>query len=199
MSYMAGTIGHSEMHNFSRLIYRQSRGKVLCHFDQKDFKTRDLDGKENVRVVFLLVFQSGGVLVERMMKICDAFMCKRYVLPQDGYAKPEEIARRLSQLKANIMNVTGLVAETKKQLRDYLKGIQAQPWCQGTGVSATMLYSQYIKQEKAIYATLNKLRRHRSLSYGYLWSSLTRDEFLEAFYGPEHDKGIIDLPDNDAR
>jgi hypothetical protein len=62
-----------------------------------------------------------------------------------------------------------------------------------------MLYSQYIKQEKAIYATLNKLRRHRSLSYGYLWSALTRDEFLEAFYGPEHDKGIIDLPDNDAR
>jgi V-type H+-transporting ATPase subunit a len=46
---------------------------------------------------------------------------------------------------------------------------------------------------------LNKLRRHRSLSYGYLWSPLSRDAFMEAFFGPEPEKGILDLSESDAR
>jgi hypothetical protein len=58
---------------------------------------------------------------------------------------------------------------------------------------------QFIKQEKAIYTILNKLNRHRTISYGYLWSHLPKDQFLENFYGPDPDHGIIDLPEDNAR
>ena len=60
------------------------------------------------------------------------------------------------------------------------------------------LQAQFIKKEKTIYVTLNKLQRHRSISYGYLWSHLSKEKFLEAFYG-EDVQGIIDLPEDNAR
>jgi hypothetical protein len=96
---------------------------VLCHFDQSEFKTKDLEGHENVRAVYLLVFQQGDVMIDRMSKICDAFQCKKFVLPEDGYASPSKFSGRLAQLKTNILNMTGLVLETKKQMKEYLKSI----------------------------------------------------------------------------
>jgi len=49
------------------------------------------------------------------------------------------------------------------------------------------------------YTTLNKLHRHRTISYGYLWSHLSKDKFLATFYGEENERGIIDMPEDDAR
>ena len=92
----------------------------------------------------MLVFQSGDILVERMLKICAAFQCRVFVLPQDGYAKPHEFAKRLGQLKQNILNVTGLVAESKRHMKDYIKAIQCPIWNK-TNVSTISLYRQFIK------------------------------------------------------
>jgi hypothetical protein len=84
ISYMAGTIDNKEINAFTKLIYRASRGTVLCNFDHQTFKIKDLDGRETTRVVFALVFQAGTFLGERMTKICDGFQCRRFAIPHDG-------------------------------------------------------------------------------------------------------------------
>ena len=194
---MAGTIDNTEINSFTKLIYRASRGTVLCNLDSTSFKVKDLDGKEFTRAVFVLVFQAGSYLVDRMTKICDGFQCRRFPIPRDGHGSPEEFGQVMAELKTNILKVHALVFETKRQMRDYLKEIQKLPL--GSEVSMTSLQMQFIKHEKAIYTILNKMHRHRSISYGYLWSHLGKDQFLEAFYGPDSEQGIIDLPEDNAR
>lgn len=78
ISYMAGTIENKEISAFSKLIYRASRGTVLCNFNPQTFNITDIDGKETTRVVFTLLFQAGTYLGERMAKICDGFLVKRF-------------------------------------------------------------------------------------------------------------------------
>jgi hypothetical protein len=63
----------------------------------------------------------------------------------------------------------------------------------------TAMQLQFIKQERAIYTSLHKLNRHHTISYGYLWSKYARDEFLQAFYGPDPEGGVIHLPEDHAR
>jgi hypothetical protein len=70
---MAGTIENKEISGFTKIVYRASRGTVLCHFDSQSFKIKDLEGFEATRVVYVLVFQAGSYLVDRMQKICEAF------------------------------------------------------------------------------------------------------------------------------
>jgi len=104
----------------------------------------------------------------------------------------------MSELKTNILKIHGLVFETKQQMRDCLREIQKLP-SRGSEVTMTSVQMQFLKHEKAIYTTLNKLNRHRTISYGYLWSHLQKDQFLEAFYGSENDHSIIDLSEDNAR
>ena len=54
-------------------------------------------------------------------------------------------------LKIRITKVIGLVSESKKQLREYLEGIQKFGLNSESNVSLTMLQLQYIKSEKSIY------------------------------------------------
>jgi len=105
LCYMTGTIANNEIKNFSKLIYRTSRGKVLSYFDQEHFKLTELDGTTKERIVYMLVFQAGEVLSDRMERLCDIFQCKKYPLPQEGYAAPDEFAKIMSQLKSKVLTV----------------------------------------------------------------------------------------------
>ena len=48
-----------------------------------------------------------------------------------------------------------------------------------------MFYIQFLRREKAIFTCLNMLTRQGQIVHGYIWTPLSRDEFLEKFYGPE--------------
>jgi hypothetical protein len=67
--YMAGTVGPDEARALSKLVYRASRGKTLCYFDQQHFQVTDIDGNTHNRVVYMLVFQALDLLADRMDKI----------------------------------------------------------------------------------------------------------------------------------
>ena len=79
---MAGTIAVAEINQFEKLIFRTSRGKVLCYFDPLNFKIKDVDGNEKIRVVYVLVFQEGDYLKDKVTKICDSFQAKAFILPE---------------------------------------------------------------------------------------------------------------------
>lgn len=54
-----------------------------------------------------------------------------------------------------------------------------------------MFWLSFLNKEKSGYEHLNKLIHNRSISYGYFWSALNQTRFLEAYYGPEPEEGII--------
>ena len=58
---------------FKRLLFRASRGKVLSYFEDIDGELKDFSGKTLDKCVYILVFEEGTHLREKITKICDSF------------------------------------------------------------------------------------------------------------------------------
>jgi V-type H+-transporting ATPase subunit a len=71
---------------FKRLLFRASRGKVLSYFEEIETTLTDFSGKALQKCVYVLVFEEGTHLREKITKICDSFQGKRFHLPDDGHA-----------------------------------------------------------------------------------------------------------------
>lgn len=56
LAYAAGTISSSDQFQFQRLIFRSTRGKVLCYFFDKNFSIVTADQQKQERTVYVLVF-----------------------------------------------------------------------------------------------------------------------------------------------
>lgn len=85
ISSLAGTISTDESFRFKKMVYRASRGKALTYFRDLDTKgladyTGALDGK--ARTVYVIVFQDGNHLRNKLSKICDSFMGRIVEIPQ---------------------------------------------------------------------------------------------------------------------
>lgn len=123
MCYVAGTIDGMKILQLEKLVFRLSRGQVLCYFDNDTFQLKDLDGKERTRSVFVLSFVDNDFLKEKVQRVCSGLECTIYSLPDDGHASPHFFSKALGEYKENIIKVVSLVQESKKQMRQYLSGI----------------------------------------------------------------------------
>ena len=59
-----------------KMVYRATRGKALTHFeDLVNADLRDYTGSVNLslRTVYVIVFQDGQTVRDRLSKICDSF------------------------------------------------------------------------------------------------------------------------------
>lgn len=110
-------------------------------------------------------------------------MGKIFPLPEDGQGGPQSFLRVMKEVKEKIKNIFGLIDVTKKQMRDYLE--QVQNMDEADDVSLTLFYLQFVKRERTILGHLNMLRRQGQIVHGYVWSPLSKEEYLEKFYGPE--------------
>lgn len=68
-------------------------------------------------------------------------------------------------------------------MKEYLTGIQN--FDEFPEISTTMFYLQFLRREKQIFHCLNMLTRQGQIVHGYVWTPLTKQEFMEKFYGPE--------------
>lgn len=78
--YMAGTIDKQEMVRFKRMLFRATRGKVLCHFEDMDVKLHDFQGQLLNKAIYILIYQTPGDsssmsshFKDKLTKICDSF------------------------------------------------------------------------------------------------------------------------------
>lgn len=97
---IAGTLDQNELLRFKKLIFRATRGNALTYF--KNFKApmQDFYGKDQFKSVYVVVFQEGEVLREKIGRICDSFMGERYDIPSHGIQqKIEEIENRIQETK----------------------------------------------------------------------------------------------------
>ena len=76
--YIAGTIDATEAEKFKRLLFRACRGKVLQYYRPLEVPLKDFFGNSLNKVVFLLAFEEGTHLKEKIGKICDSFIASRF-------------------------------------------------------------------------------------------------------------------------
>ena len=68
--------------------------------------------------MYIVVFQEGKQLRDRIIRICDSFMGQRFDLPTYG-----GISLKLQEVKKSIAESKTLTATSRKQLKNYLMQI----------------------------------------------------------------------------
>ena len=69
---------------FKRMVYRATRGKALTYFTDMDSAglqdyAGGLDGR--ARTVYVIVFQDGMHVRDKLVRICDSFLGKNFDVP----------------------------------------------------------------------------------------------------------------------
>ena len=166
-------------------MFRASRGKVLTRFHEQDFTIKDFDGNTKTKTVYVLVYQEGGYMRDKIMRVCNTFQGKIFTLPEDGQGGPGPFRRMIRELKDKVTTIHNLIELTGNQMKEYLSGSQRFMADDYPEMSQAMFYLQFVRREKAIFHCLNMLTRQGTIVHGYVWTPLNRDQFLERFYGPE--------------
>lgn len=169
VGHIAGTINSDETLRFKKLIFRATRGNALCYFD--DFKSPliDFDGKTHGKSVYVVIFQEGGSLRERIMRICDSFMGERFDIPNG------RVHDKINEIENKINDIRNVMASTEKEIRNYLISINR---AENTDASAIQLYKWFVIKEKALYENLNKLKMGNRLLIGLFWCPDSQTKFI---------------------
>jgi len=74
ITFVAGTIKDGEQDRMKKLLFRVTRGKALTHF-----YPFEQDGQ--MKATYMVVYQDGQIIRERVLKICESFMGQRFEVP----------------------------------------------------------------------------------------------------------------------
>lgn len=159
IAHMAGTILTSEVQRFKRLLFRTTKGKALPHFHEIEQGVEDIHGKLNMKTVYVVVFEDGERIRQRVTKICDSFMGQRFSIEGGDFQT------KISETESNIVESGKLLTSTIQELKKYMEGVNET----GTAASRFSLYTWYLKKEQSLYMNLNKLKRGDQLFLGFFW------------------------------
>lgn len=156
--FVAGTIKANECERMSRLLYRITRGKALTHFQQFE-----QDGQE--KAVYMVVYQDGAIIRDRVQKVCDSFMGTRFEIPQLG----ERLQATLQQSEYQLIQDVNLLRTSRSQLKEYLRSISGPTAAAGAKASALEIMLMFVAKEKAIYTALNMMKSREKTYIGFIW------------------------------
>jgi V-type H+-transporting ATPase subunit a len=125
ISYLAGTIDSTDQMRFKKMVYRATRGKALTYFRAlASDGLQDYAGllDQRPRTVYVIVFQEGSHIRDKLIKICDSFMGKNFDIPQS--IDNVDMSNRISGLQRRIDDARSLIGTTRFRLRDFLREIQ---------------------------------------------------------------------------
>lgn len=102
LQYIVGMIPRAKAHTFERVVFRTTRGNCMVHnvpVDDDDLlDASDHKGEAVALKNVFLIFFSGGVLKQKLGKICNFFGCQRYSLPEVRAAAAQPPRARLPAL-----------------------------------------------------------------------------------------------------
>jgi hypothetical protein len=131
-----------------KLIFRMSRGTALCNFTDIE-ETLWLDGKPMEKTAYVIVFQEGIYMRQKLVKVCESFIGNIFTMPKSNFTeKIAEVARSIEDAN-NALNLT------RQNISQYLKSINVID--EKTDISGIMIYKWFLKKEIALYNVLNYL------------------------------------------
>jgi len=83
IAYIAGTIEIEEKDRLKKLLFRATRGKALSYFREFELPRQRVKGHwiDKKKAVYIVVFQEGRQVRDKITRICDSFMGQRFELP----------------------------------------------------------------------------------------------------------------------
>lgn len=176
ITHIAGTIDTDEKERLKKLLFRATRGKALTYFNDFEvsnpLEKRSHTKKVQQKSVYIVVFQEGRMIRERIVRIIDSFMGQRFDLPPLA-----SIKAKIDEVRRNITDSKNLTDTSRSYLKNYLQQVNMinnpDKDISGAGddnVSALEVYKWFVTKEKAIYTTLNYFKQGKATYIGYFWS-----------------------------
>jgi V-type H+-transporting ATPase subunit a len=160
VGHIAGTINKDEELRFKKLIFRSTRGNALTYFEDFNQPIKDYYGQGIAKSVYVVIFQEGGSLREKIIKICDSFLGERFDIPQGG------VADKINEINAKNNDTRNFRGTTNDEVRNYLTKINRM---ENSNASVIQLYKWFVIKEKALNENLNKLKMGDRLLVGLFW------------------------------
>lgn len=160
---IAGVIEQSDSLRLRRMIFRATRGKAMCIVEDVDPKFLKEEGISSPKSLYLVIFQSGDFLHQRIMNICDSFTGQRFDIPDVS-----ECSQKVKDITVKIQEAKEMIGKMTAEIKQYLININE---INGTSVDKFKVYEMFVRKEIIIYKTLNKLVPENSLIHGLFWSN----------------------------
>jgi len=171
-----------EQDRFNRLIFRATRGNAIVIFREFTNPITDYMGRQFMKSVFIVIFQEGEFIRDRIIKICDSFLSDRFEIPYGGFTS------RLQDLEIKIRDAKKILTNTRDETRKYLTMINTM---ENEDASALVIYEWYVIKERYVYTTLNKLKRGDRLFFGLYWIPNAKiSQVNESIYKMKQDRNI---------
>ncbi len=161
--YLGGIIKAEDLPNFRRLIVRATRCQVYVHSYELQLSEEDQlvgDNFDHRRHVFVLAFQQGSIMEEKIRRICGSFSQNVFDINMDTISGD---IRAAEEDKAHTRDI---IRRTKTIFKDYLVTADHH---ERADVSVFKVYKMFILREKAIYLHLNMLKQGSLILQGLVW------------------------------
>ena len=170
LSFIAGVIPAKDQPNMERQIFRQTRGNALTYFDQ-------FENAAGMRAAYLVVFQNGAVIQEKLQKICDGYSGTRFEVPPLN-----ELPAQVALYEEKSRDHDRMLRQTQLQLKKFLRDINKIQEDNGAEASASTLevYQWFVSKEKAIFNAINMMRPLGSTYQGFIWVPIEFEAEVQA-------------------
>ena len=151
IAHIVGVIATTDLYRLQVLIFRGSRGKVLVN--TKEIKpSKNSKFKNTLKSSFVLTFQEGFNMRDKIERIWDGVKAKLYEFPE------RNLKGVLSDLDKKIVETKVLLRNSNIELRNYLirlNDLDSQRRLGGNspyyGISKIMLYKFHVLIEEEVY------------------------------------------------
>jgi V-type H+-transporting ATPase subunit a len=157
---IVGAINTEDCVRFERLIFRITRGNSIVKFSKFEANQGIGIPGEEEQSIFIILYQEGDVLKNRIVRVCDMFSKERFEIADDSFNKGVEITKNMVEAK-NLLLVTN--EERIKSLKRMLRVVE------GTDISLLAFQEWYVIKEKSLYTALSKLEVRNALLSGLCW------------------------------
>ncbi|CAI2384160.1 unnamed protein product [Moneuplotes crassus] len=168
---IAGVVGKEDSIRLRRLVFRATRGKAIVITQDVSAEILREEGILAPKTMYLIIFQKGDFIHQRLTTICESFNSEKYDLPE-----PEESQNIISELTSNISKIREVIITMNAEIKEFFWSINQIP---NSSLSRFMIYQSFIRRELAIHNTLNKLVPINSLIHGFFWSPLPNRKIQE--------------------
>lgn len=151
------------MPQFRRLIIRATRCQVYVHTFELALDPSDQligDNYDAKKSVFVLAFQEGSVLEDKIRRIVSSFPGTNFDVKLDSLENDLVVAQ------GNKINAKNVIRNSKMTFRDFLITVNQKGAAE---VSVFKVYELFVMREKAIYVHLNMLKQSGVVFQGLVW------------------------------
>lgn len=160
IGHLAGVILREEQERFNKLIFRATRGNAIVCFKELSKPIVDYVGRKFFKSAYVIIFQEGEFIRDKIIRVCDSFSGERYEIPYGGFTN------KLKELEIRIRDARKILTNTRDELRKFLSAANT---IENEDSSALVVYEWYVVKEKAIFTTLDKCRKGDKLFFGLYW------------------------------